>query len=341
MLVLLLVAACSLLPPEPVAFSFTSMGTLATITVAPEFRDRLPQLSQDIRAAFRKLESRLSIYQSDSEISRLARVAGKSRLALSEDTFRVLELSKHFGELTQGAFDVTIAPLIRLWGFGGGAPLNPPESQAIEEQLKLVGFRRIELQSGSAFLPSGMSVDLGGIGKGYAVDMAYEMVLRSSVKAAMMDLGGNIRVLGQAEAGENWTIGVRNPFEREQMLGKIALPSGMAVATSGNYERFVEMGGRRYSHIVDPRTGYPVEGMAGVTVVAPDATTSDALSTGLFVLGSQASMNVLKSSPGSEAMFIPDRTPIEIWLTSGMAKLFAPLPEFRSSMRILPGKANQ
>jgi len=186
-----------------------------------------------------------------------------------------------------------------------------------------------------------MSVDLGGIGKGYAVDMAFEMVRRSGVNAAMLDLGGNIRVLGQADSGTNWTIGVRNPFEREQMLGKIALPNGMAVATSGNYERFVEMGGRRYSHIIDPRTGYPVEGMAGVTVVAPDASMSDALSTGLFVLGSQASLDVLKSLPGAEALFIPDRARIEIWLTAGMERLFVPHPESASSVKILPANTNK
>jgi thiamine biosynthesis lipoprotein len=337
-LVSLLAAACSLFRSQPAAQSFTSKGTLATITVGPESRDRLGQASDEIRAAFRKLESQLSTYQSDSEISQLARKAGNSSLPVSEDTFRVLELSKHYGKLTQGALDVTIAPLVRLWGFGVRPPNNPPEPERIQEQLKLVDYRRIELSARSAFLPAGMSVDLGGIGKGYAVDKGYEILRTLGVNAAMVDLGGNIRVRGQAEPGLNWTIGVRDPFDRDQVLGKIALPSSMAVATSGNYERFVEMGGRRYSHIIDPRTGYPVEGMAAVTVVAPEATMSDALSTGLFVLGMEAGTRVLRALPGAEAVFVPDREPVEIWLTPGMRELFDAGPEFALSLRILNSK---
>jgi len=152
--------------------------------------------------------------------------------------------------------------------------------------------------------------------------------------------GEKCGVLGQAEMGVDWTIGVRNPFARDRILGKNAPPNGVAIATSGNYGRFVEMGDHRYSHIIDPRTGYPVEGMAGVTAVAPDATNTDAMSTGLFVLGTQASLNVLRSFPGGEAIFIPDRGPIEIQLTAGMAKLFVPLPEFAAAIKILPMPPN-
>ena len=332
----LFTASCSLHPPQPAVQSFASMGTLATITVPPEYRHRLPPLADEVHASFRKLESQLSTYQNNSEISQLARSAGGAPVPVSEDTYRVLELSKHYGRLTQGAFDITVAPLVRLWGFGPHPPEKPPEPQTIQDQHKRVDFHRIELHGGRVFLPAGMSVDLGGIGKGYAVDNAIAISRRLGVNASMVDLGGNIRVVGQAETGINWTIGIRNPFEREQILGKIALPDGAAIATSGNYEQFVEWGGRRYSHIINPRTGYPVEGMAGVTVVAPDAAMSDALSTGLFVLGMQAGLKILKAAPGVEAMFIPDCDPIEIWLTAGMAKMFVPLPEFASSLRRLP-----
>jgi thiamine biosynthesis lipoprotein len=334
-LLLFCAATISCSPRHPETRSFRSMGTRASVTVAGAYRDRLPQATEDVIAAFSRLEGELSNYQRDSEISRLAEAAGRSPLTLSDETLRVLELSKQYGELTQGAFDVTIAPLVRLWGFGGEARQNTPSPELTQEKLKLVDFRKIELKEGTAYLPAGMSVDLGGIGKGYAVDIAFEALRRSGVGAAMVDLGGNIRVLGQAEADENWTIGVRNPFDKERVLGKISLPDRMAVATSGNYERFVEMSGRRYSHIVDPRTGYPVEGMAGVTAVFQDAGGADALSTALFVLGMSRGCEVLQSLPGAEAMFIPDRDPIEIWLTPGMAKLFSPLPEFAASVRRL------
>ena len=330
----LLLASCSLIPEEFPSASFKSMGTRVTVTVAPEYRSKLPELSREVEAEFDRLESLFSTYRSDSEISRLAAAAGTAPLQVSEDTLRILELSKRYGEVTQGAFDVTVAPLVRLWGFGTVVPSHPPDPQVIEEQLSLVDFRRLQLHGEWASLPAGMSVDLGGIGKGYAVDRAFEIARRLGVKAAMLDLGGNIRVIGQAGKGTQWTIGVRNPFAREQILGKISLPDGTAVATSGNYERFVDIGDRRFSHIIDPRTGYPVEAMAGVTVVAPDATVSDALSTGLFVLGINSSRGVLQSFSGVEAIFIPDRDPIRIHLTKGMARLFVPLPEFASSVTV-------
>jgi thiamine biosynthesis lipoprotein len=311
------------------------MGTVATITVASRYRERLHELTGLTRDEFRRLEDLLSVYKSDSEISRLAQFAGKAPVDISVDTRRILELSKEYGELSGGAFDVTVGPLVRLWGFGVTPPHAVPDAARIEGTRKLVNFRRIGLNKGSAFLPEGMRVDLGGIGKGFAVDSAYKILRAAAVAAVLIDLGGNIRVIGEARRGEQWTVGVRNPFDRERVLGKIGLRDGMAVATSGNYERFVEMAGRRYSHIIDPRTGYPVEGMAAVTVVCSNATMTDALSTSLFVLGMKAGKGMIEKLPEVDAAFIPDRYPVEIWLTPGMAELFQPLPEFASSIRIL------
>jgi thiamine biosynthesis lipoprotein len=311
------------------------MGTLATITVPPEQRNRLSELTRVARKEFLRLENLFSVYRRHSEISRLAQSAGRAPIAVSDDTRRILELSKRYGELSGGAFDVTVGPLVRLWGFGADSHHAVPDPARIEETKKLVDFRRIELKGGSAYLPEDMRVDLGGIGKGYAVDSAYDILRAGGTGAVLIDLGGNIRVMGQARPGEAWTVGVRNPYDRELVLGKIGLRDGMAVATSGNYERFVEMAGRRYSHIIDPRTGYPSEGMAAVTVVCPDATMTDAMSTSLFVLGMEAGREMMRKLAGVEAAFIPDRYPVEIWLTAGMAKLFNPAPEFASSIRML------
>ncbi len=331
----LLATACSWRPSVPISETFNSMGTVARVTVGPQDRERLPQLTAEVHKEFSTLEDLLSTYQPDSEISRLAARAGQAPVRVSAETYRVLELARHYGELTDGAFDVTVAPLVRLWGVGLKPPDHVPSPDEIRTRLQLVDFRRIELNDGTAHLPAGMSVDLGGIGKGYAVDRAFDIAGRLQIDSAMVDLGGNIRTVGQAEPGVNWTIGVRNPFEREVIVGKLSLAAGMAVATSGNYERFVELGGRRYSHIIDPRTGYPVEGMAGVTVVAPDATMTDGLSTGLFVLGAAKGKELLRRVPSANALFIPDKSPIEIWITPGMKAVFVPLPEFSSSVRIL------
>jgi thiamine biosynthesis lipoprotein len=312
------------------------MGTEASVTVPSRYRDRLPQVTDQVRAVFERIEDRLSTYKSESETSELARAAGQSPVSVSAETYHVLELSKQYGEATGGALDVTVAPLVRLWGFGAAAPFEMPDPAQVQDALRFVDFRCIELGAGTASVPAGMSVDLGAIGKGFAVDAAFDIPL--GVDAAMVDLGGNIRVLGQADPGVMWTIAVRNPFDRDEVLGKLALPNGLAVATSGNYERFVEIAGKRYAHIIDPRSGYPVESMAAVTVVSPDATRADALSTGLFVLGIQEGLRTLEQFPGTEAMFIPDRSAIEVWITPGMAKLFSPLPDIKSSVKILSGR---
>jgi len=182
----------------------------------------------------------------------------------------------------------------------------------------------------------GMAVDLGGIAKGYAVDRAFDYCRSAGIKDFLIDLSGNMRVSGRPQWGEDWQIGVRDPFDRSRLIGKVALPSGMALATSGSYERFVEIGGQRYSHIIDPRTGYPVTGTAGVTILCGDATTADGLSTSFFVVGLKGTARLLQRTPGAEVLILPDKYPLEIWLTPGFAKTFVPIPELSKAVRLLP-----
>jgi FAD:protein FMN transferase len=335
LLAVLVLPGCRLQSRQPATESFKSMGTLAAVTLGAADRDRLQAVTAEVCAEFDRLEGLLSTYREDSEISRLAGTAGRSGLRVSPDTYRILELSRTYGELTGGAFDITVGPLVRLWGFGVHPPTAAPEPAEIAATRKLVDFRRLELHGGTAFLPEGMSVDLGAIGKGFAVDHGTAILHRRGIRAGMIDLSGNIRVIGQAGPGEAWTIGVRNPFDKAQVLGTIALESDMAIATSGNYERFVELGGRRYSHIIDPRTGYPTGGMAGVTVVCPDATLADAMSTGLFVLGPEAGVRLIRESGCTGALFIPDKDTVEIIVTPGMEALFLPRPWSEFSVKRL------
>jgi thiamine biosynthesis lipoprotein len=153
------------------------------------------------------------------------------------------------------------------------------------------------------------------------------------IRNAMVDLGGNLRCRGEPRPGEPWKIGVRDPFDRERLIGVLRLTDGWAVATSGNYERFVTIAGKRYAHILDPRSGYPVEGMAGVTVLAPTATDADALSTTLFVLGPVKGRDVLARKPGCHALYVPDRQPMEIRVSAGFRKFFTPEPSFADHVR--------
>jgi thiamine biosynthesis lipoprotein len=317
--------------------SSRSMGGLATLTVGAGYSDRIDSLAAQVQDIFTRLEQELSTYRSDSATSLLAERAGVDSVALSEDAWRVLNLALRFDELSDGASDVTVAPLVKLWGFGsapGSASL--PSEETIREQLKFVDYRRVILKDRTAFLPvKGMAVDLGGIAKGYAVDRAFDFCRSVGVGNFLIDLSGNIRVSGRPQWGKKWQIGVRNPFDRSSMIGKIALRSGLALATSGNYERFVEFMGQRYSHIINPSTGLPVTGTAGVTVLCEDATTADGLSTSLFVLGLKGCGKLLQKAPPAEVLIVPDRYPVEIWLTRGFAEVFVPIPDLSNAVRIL------
>ena len=337
LLVALSGSACFILHRELPSRSFRSMGGLATVTLGSAHADRIEPVTAQVQGIFDRLEQELSTYRSDSTISQLADQAGVAPIAVSDDAFRVLSLARHFGELSEGAFDVTVAPLVNLYGFGKPpTPAALPSEEVIRAQLKLVDYSRLILKDGTAFLPlKGMAVDLGGIAKGYAVDRAFDSCRSAGIQNFLIDLSGNIRVSGRPQWGEDWQIGVRDPFDRSRIIGKITLRSGMALATSGNYERFVEMGGQRYSHIIDPKTGYPVTGTAGVTVLAQDATTADGMSTPFFVVGLNGADKLRQKAPSVDVLFVPDKYPTEIWLTSGLAKAFVPLPEYSKAVKLL------
>jgi thiamine biosynthesis lipoprotein len=180
-----------------------------------------------------------------------------------------------------------------------------------------------------------MALDLGAIAKGYAVDLAFGSCRSVGLEDFLIDLSGNIRGSGRPQWGKSWQIGVRDPFDRSSIIGKIALRSGMALATSGDYERFVEISGQRFSHIINPKTGFPVTGTAGVTILCGDATTADGLSTSFFVAGLKGSGKLLQKPQSAEVLIVPDKYPIEIWLTKGFAEVFVPIPELANRVRIL------
>jgi FAD:protein FMN transferase len=296
---------------------------MAAVTLGGDYADRIEPVTEEIRTIFDRLESEMSAYRPNSAISELSRMAGVAPVAVPEDTYRVLNLGKRLGNLSAGAFSITSSPLARLWGFNGATvPTTPPSGQSIGELLELVDDRRVVLRDGTAFLTSkGMAVDVGGIAKGYAVDRAYDCCLSAGIRDFLIDFSGNVRAAGRPSQKQDWQIGVRDPFNRSRLIGKIALPGGMAVSTSGSYERFVDILGQRFSHIIDPRTGYPVAGTAGTTVLCSDAVTADALSTAFFVAGLNGADELLKKVSSVDLLLVPDGYPTHLWLTPGFDKV--------------------
>jgi thiamine biosynthesis lipoprotein len=258
-----------------------------------------------------------------SELDLVNLNAGIGPVAVGAGLLEVLEEARRYAELSGGAFDPTVGPLVALWGIGGENP-RVPAGEEIQAALALVDWRDlvIDRAAGTAFLRRrGQALDLGAIAKGYAADQAAAVLRRGRLRRALVDLGGNIFALGERPGRESWRIGVQDPLEeRGNYLGVLRVKD-KSVVTSGVYERYFEEGGRRYHHILSTRDGYPVQnGLLSVTIVAGRSIDADALSTACFALGPERGLALVESLPDTEAVFVgADRG---LTLSSGAAGLF-------------------
>jgi len=273
------------------------MGTLIEVTVV--CRDQV-QANKAIETAFQEMgrvEHLLSIYQNESPISMINNLAGDQTVMVDSEVFQILKEAIGYGKLTSGAFDLGIGPLTSLWDFGQG---HIPSKDEIAAKLLLVDYRDVILNEGGEvrFGAAGMAIDLGGIAKGYAVDRAIEVLEANGVSRAMVNAGGDMRVIGRI-----WRIGIQHPREANSVLGILRLKDE-AVATSGDYQRYFIKDGVRYHHIIDPRTGWPATDCMSVTIVAKEAAMADALATGCFVLGPKLGMELIRSLPGVEGIIV-------------------------------------
>jgi thiamine biosynthesis lipoprotein len=263
------------------------MGTTCTLAavVKSDGQARAEQALDDAEAALRRVEARMSVWLSDSEISRLNAAGVGEDVPLEPDTRFVLHAARDAARETRGAFDVTVRPLISLWRRAGEHG-QPPAEAAVADARAASNWESIELTgTGARKLSPRAAVDLGGIAKGYAIDRAVGILRRAGLEGGLVDVGGDLACFGRPPEGERWPVDVKNPFG-EGNLAKLRVPDG-AVCTSGNYARFTLIAGERYSHVLDPRTGYPADAAPSVTVVAPDAITADVWATALSVLGTE------------------------------------------------------
>jgi thiamine biosynthesis lipoprotein len=279
-------------------------------------------------AAFDRLfeiEATMSVNTPGTIVGGVNEAAGTQAVKVPQDVLEVTRRALYYAELTNRAFDPTIGPIVKLWNIGLDGE-RVPEHWEIEQALPLVDARavRIDEKASTIYLPtSGMLLDLGGIAKGYAADEVGRILARHGVKAAVVDLGGNVKVVGKKPDGSKWRIGVQNPSDsRGAYIGIASLGEGATVVTSGIYERFfIDTDGRSYHHIFDTRTGYPVEGdLFSVTVISTASMDADGLSTAFFALGLQKGMALAESQEGVEAIFIDSAN--RVYLSSGLPGLF-------------------
>jgi thiamine biosynthesis lipoprotein len=238
-----------------------------------------------------------------SPLTELNASAGEGARVVPEELARLIERALRLGALTGGAFDVTYAGAGQLWDFKADPP-RIPDADALREAVSHVGFARIvvDLEASTVEVPAGMRLGLGGIAKGYGVDRSMQVLLEHGIEHAIVSAGGDLKVLG-LKFGESWQIAIRHPRDEERVLAVLPV-SNTCVMTSGDYERFFEWEGRRYHHILDPRTGEPATGCMSATVVAPDAADADALATALCVLDPATGLALVERLDRVEALLV-------------------------------------
>jgi thiamine biosynthesis lipoprotein len=268
-----------------------------------------------------EIDNKMSAFKASSDICRINSKAGIEHEKISKETFYVLEEAKKYSQLTEGTFDPTIRPLVELWNLTGKQGVIPSKED-IEEKLKLVNYNDIILDKEKVSVKlknQNQKLDLGGIAKGYAADMVRDVLKKYKVKSGLIDLGGNIYVLGNKESGEKWNIGIQNPFkERGQYVGILSL-SNKSVVTSGNYEKYFISEGKRYHHILDVKTGLPSESeIISATIVSDNSIDGDGLSTGIYILGVEKALKILEAVDGIDGVLITKDK--KVYVTSGIKK---------------------
>lgn len=274
--------------------------TVATITAYCS-----PEILQDVLAECGRYEALLSKTVEGSDVWRINHAKGEA-VAVSADTLAILALSIEVSTQSGGAFDVTIAPASALWDFQAAEP-TLPDKEALAQAASLVDYTQLSIEGNKVRLPAGRGIDLGGVAKGYIADALAKYLADRGVKSALINLGGNVKVLGEKPGEGPWRIGVQDPGGRTgAYLGALEIPPGWSLVTSGTYERGFTLEGVRYHHLLDPRTGWPMQnGIAGMTILAESSALADALSTACFVLGPEMGLK-LAQAYGAEALYITE-----------------------------------
>lgn len=300
------------------------MGTVVSLQVVHRDSKTASRLIDMTFSLMKELADRMDVHREDSEVSRLNREASFKPVKVSRELFEVLSLAVEVSKISNGAFDITVGPLIKLWPIYKKSGFAPPDPEVIQRTLQKVGWRYLLLNSNDRtvkFAKEGLSIDLGGIAKGYIVDKAVEFLKSHEVRGALVNAGGDIYALGTAPHGKPWRVGIQHPREPDKLVAVLELKD-QGVVTSGDYERCVIKNGIRYTHIIDPRTGFTVRETASVTVVGKSTAFIDALATAIMVEGAEKGIPMVKSLPSVEALIITQNkeNPSEL--------IFTPTPGF-------------
>ena len=267
------------------------------------------QAKADVDAAVklaREIEANTSRFKAESDVSKINANAGVAAVTVHGDTLYLVQTSLDYARATNGAFDITVAPISELWGFYS-QKYRVPSSEEIKNILPLVDYTKVQVDPANStvmLVDRGMQIDLGGITKGYAVQQMYNLLKRRGVKHALINFGGAVGALGRRADGKEWVVGIKHPRAGGgELVGELHVSDNF-VSSSGDYERYFIQDGKRYCHIFNPATGYQPREVISITVVGPDSTADDILSTSLFVMGPESGLEFMKSRSGTDALII-------------------------------------
>ena len=305
---------------EPLSRSEVLMGTVVTVSL---YDSNDEAILDKVFNKVKDLESILSINENGTLVDEINEEAGIKPVKVDNDTYNIVKKGIEYSNLSNGLFDISVGPIVKLWNIGL-PEARVPSQEEIDEKLPLIGYSDIEIDdtNKTIFLKrKGMIIDLGGIAKGYTADVISNILTEEGVKSAIINLGGNVFAHGSKVNGDDWKIGIQNPFtERGGIIGTITT-SNKSVVTSGIYERYIEQDGVKYHHILSPFTGYPYDNeIAGITIVSDKSVDGDALSTSVFAMGVEKGMEFVNTLDGIDAIFITKD--YKVYITDGLKSIF-------------------
>ena len=305
LLVVLFSMLCS--AQQPYKRTLKLMGSRFDITVVANDEAQGNASIAVAIAEITRIEKLISSWDPNSQTSSINRNAGIKPVRIDTELFNLIERAIKISKLTDGAFDISYASMDRIWKFDGSMNVMPSEVEIMTSVAK-VGFNNIVLDKNEStvFLKlEGMKIGFGGIGKGYAADKAKALLIAQGAPSGIINASGDMNTWGKQPDGSEWKVAITNPMNKNKVFALLPITDG-AVVTSGNYEKFVNFNGKRYTHIIDPRSGYPSSGIISVTVFAPTAELADALATSVFVMGKEAGLDRINQLPKIECIIIDD-----------------------------------
>nr|WP_255535078.1 FAD:protein FMN transferase [Cellulophaga sp. E16_2] len=287
------------------------MGSRFDITIVAETESAAKKNIAEVVAEISRIEKIISSWDENSETSEINRNAGIKPVKICPELFGLIERAIKVSEITDGAFDISYASMDQVWKFDGTMKY-PPTPEQITTSIARVGYENIILdqQNSTVFLKKeGMRIGFGALGKGYAAEKAKALMISKKVFAGVINASGDLTTWGRQATGEKWIVGISNPLKKENVFSWMPLDES-SIATSGNYEKYVVIDGEKYSHIIDPRTGYPSKGINSVSVLSKSAELCDALATAVFIMGIDTGISFINQLKGTEVIIVDSENKI-------------------------------